>query len=574
MTNTRGHLIKHARATRLRATLFALILAAFFSSPVFAQCVERRIDGWRPLHYDVSLVFNRDLSELTRAETKIDARVLKDSLAVVDLDFAEMPVDSVRVNNEPAHYERTPGRLDVSLARPVHAGDQLLVAVAYHGRPADGLILTKDKDGNPSATGDNWPQRVHYWIPSLDHPSAKATVSFNVTFPIGFTAVANGTTIRQEWHSDSTISGSWTQGTPIPPYCMIIAVGKFAVREPSPPAYGSPFRVPISYYVPPSNEAFALQGFGAAPFALGYFDQLVSPFPYEKLAHIVGATRYGGMENASAIVYPSTLFDPRSAEPLSQRFGIRRGLVEVVAHETAHQWFGDAVTPATWSDLWLSEGFATYFAGLFIERYEGEAAFRDYMNRAQDAYLRYEKIRRAPIYDTETSDLNKLLNANNYQKAAWVLHALRAQLGEAIFFRGIRLYYDAHKDGNATTEDLRAALERASGRDLRQFFARWIYASGHPVYRASLKWRASRAGGIAVFTLAQEQETEPFLTPVPVEFITTSGHARRLIVRPTGRETTVIVPLASRPVNVLVDPAGTILKEVHTDLARKAASSM
>jgi aminopeptidase N len=271
------------------------------------------------------------------------------------------------------------------------------------------------------------------------------------------------------------------------------------------------------------------------------------------------------MENSTAIVYASTLLDPRPAEPLSRRFGIRRGLVEVVAHETAHQWFGDAVTPATWADLWLSEGFATYFAALFVERYEGEAAFRDYMSRAADAYLRYEKTRRAPIYDRETEDLNQLLNANNYQKGAWVLHMLRARLGDAVFFRGVRAYYRAHKDANATTEDLRAALERASGTDLREFFARWVYGSGHPAYRPDWEWRASRgarAGGVVVFTLVQEQNGAVFRDPVPVEFVSANGRVRRFVVKPTGVETNVIVPLASRPVEVRIDPGATILKEV------------
>ncbi|MFL6230077.1 MAG: M1 family metallopeptidase [Pyrinomonadaceae bacterium] len=553
---------------RRRASLVALALVALFASQADAQRRERLVENWRPTHYDVALVFNRDLSEVTRAETKISVTVLKDSLPVVDLDFGEMPVDGVSVNDRPARYERPAGRLDVFLPQPARRGEQIVVTVTYHGRPKDGLILTRDKDGNPSATGDNWPDRVHNWIPSLDHPSAKATVSFAVTIPSAYIAEANGHFKSSRDNGDGSRMLMFDESAPIPPYCMIVAVGTGGVAIiPSPHVPNNSVHSLLSYYVPSSDAQVAEKGFGAAAPSLAYFSRLVAPFPYEKLDHIVGATRYGGMENASAIVYASTLLDPRPNEPVSRRFGVRRGLVEVVAHETAHQWFGDAVTPATWADLWLSEGFATYFAGLFVERYEGEAAFRDYMSRAADAYLRYEKTRRTPIYDRDTENLNQLLNANNYQKGAWVLHMLRARLGDDAFFRGIRDYYHAHKDANATTEDLRAALERASGKDLREFFARWVYGSGHPAYRADWEWRPSRgahAGGVIALALVQEQSGELFREPVPVEIVSAGGRVRRITVRSTGIETTVLVPLTSRAVAVRIDPDATILKEVLT----------
>ena len=139
----------------------------------------------------------------------------------------------------------------------------------------------------------------------------------------------------------------------------------------------------------------------------------------------------------------------------------------LIAHEIAHQWFGDSVTESTWADLWLSEGFATYFAGLFLQRYEGEDVFQSYMKNAAANVFEYEKRKRTPIFDRDTENLLELLNANNYQKGAWVLHMLRSNLGDEVFFRGIRNYYEAHKNSVATTEDLRAALEKASGKDLR-----------------------------------------------------------------------------------------------------------
>ncbi|HEY9403006.1 MAG TPA: M1 family metallopeptidase [Pyrinomonadaceae bacterium] len=546
-----------------RQRLPALLILVALCSAAVAERRERLVENWRPLHYDVTLVFDDKLAELKRAETKLDALVLSDRLAVIDLDFGALTIDSLSVAGRPARYERQGERLNVFLARPARRGERLQLSVVYHGRPADGLILTNDKDGRPSATGDNWPNRVHHWIPSLDHPSAKATVSFNVTAPARTSVVANGSLDARRTNADATQTWTYSESAPMPPYCMVVAVGEFASLR---PGVLSPARhAPVSYYVPPSEQKFAMQGFGAAIPSLKYFSQTVAPFPYEKLAHIVGATRFGGMENSGAIIYSRTLFDPRADAPLSTRFGVRRGLVELIAHETAHQWFGDAVTPATWADLWLSEGFATYYAGLFVEHAEGRAAFRDYMRRKREEYLKYEQTRRAPIHDRETEDLNALLNANNYQKGAWVLHMLRSELGDAAFSRGVRAYYRAHLNRNATTEDLRAALERASGRRLREFFARWVYASGHPRYEAAWDWSAGARNrrGVLTLTLRQTQEGDNSYFPnsVPVEILTGAG-ARRIKLTPTGRETVARLNLPARPASVRFDPEETILKEL------------
>ena len=542
-----------------------LLLFALCSASVIAERRERLVENWRPLHYDVTLAFDNELGTLKRAETLLDAVALRDDLAVVDLDFGALTIDAVSIGDSPARYERQGERLNVFLARPARRGERLRVRVVYHGRPADGLILTNDKDGRPSATGDNWPNRVHHWIPSLDHPSAKATVRFNVTAPARMTVVANGRLDARRTNADRTQTWTYSEAAPMPPYCMVVAVGEFATLQPGVAAL--PARhAPVSYHVPPSDQKFAMQGFGAAIPSLKYFSQTVAPFPYAKLAHIVGATRFGGMENSGAIIYSRTLFDPREAAPLSPRFGVRRGLVELIAHETAHQWFGDAVTPASWSDLWLSEGFATYYAGLFVEHAEGRAAFRDYMRRKAEEYLKYEQTRRAPIHDRDTEDLNELLNANNYQKGAWVLHMLRAELGDAAFFRAMRAYYRAHLHRNATTEDLRAALERASGRSLREFFARWVYASGHPRYEASWSWdeRAPDRRGVLVLTLKQTQTGDGahFPNKVPVEIVTGAGAPRLIKLAPTGRETVTRINLPARPSDVRFDPDETILKEL------------
>ncbi|MEP6912240.1 MAG: M1 family metallopeptidase [bacterium] len=556
---------KHRSLPKLLSATFSLLplLVILVSSAPwsFAARSERLIDSWKPLHYNVSLTLNDQLTEIKSATAEITVLSLRDTLSQIDLDFGELAVDSVKVNGETTVFERSPERLNIKLSNAVPRETQLVVAVSYHGVPRDGLILTTDKAGKRSAVGDNWPNRLHHWIPCLDHPSAKATVNFTVTAPARDLVVANGRLDRVETVSDTTKRWTYSEGVPIPPYCMIIAAGEFA--QVTPPQQEVTL---LSYYVPLPERDVAVEGFGAANPSLKFFSQTVAPYPYEKLALIVGATRFGGMENSSAIVFTSSLFESRSkSEPISKVFKIREGTVSLVAHEIAHQWFGDSVTESTWSDLWLSEGFATYFAGLVVQRYEGEQAFQKYMKRNADEYLSYEKKTSTPIHDTETENLFKLLNANNYQKGAWVLHMLRSSLGDEAFFRGIRDYYNNHKNSTASTEDLRSALEKASGRNLKEFFARWIYGAGHPRYELTWQWKHTRSkGGILTVKLNQTQKEDAFLMSVPFEVVSSKGITRKTI-KPSGKLTTLQLPFNNRPTAMRLDPDNTILKEVNVE---------
>ena len=557
------------RAVRLRPALPLLAFLLLFAVQLaYAERRERVVDAWRPLDYDVSLTLNDQLTEVTSARTKISIYVLKAPLAVVDLDFGAMPVDSVLVGDKTARFEQGQGRLLVTLPKPASRDERLEIIVSYHGRPADGLILMKDKAGRPSATGDNWPDRVHHWIPCLDHPSAKATVRFNVTAPSRVLVVANGQLKDKRENADKTLTWVYTESKPIPAYCMIIAAGEFALLQPT-----ERTSTPLSYYVPQTDKDYAVKGFSAAPFAVDFFSERVAPYPYEKLALIVGATRFGGMENSSAIVFPGSLFNERTSG--SNRFGIRSQLLDVTAHEIAHQWFGDSVTETTWADLWLSEGFATYFAGLFIEKFDGQDAFRAYMRRQADTYYVFEKEHRIPLHDTETPELFALLNGNNYQKGAWVLHMLRGMLGDTVFFRGIREYYDAHKEGNANSEDLRAAMEKASGQDLKGFFKSWVYGSGHPRYEVTWAWTPTgiQQSGTLNIAVKQTQSDEAFLTPLAVEIVMQGSAAKRELIRPTGKEALATFSLPRRPEAVRIDPDDFVLKEISVREARQAAAA-
>jgi aminopeptidase N len=541
-----------------RRAISTLFLTVFVFSCTFAARRERLIDSWKPLHYKVAITLDERLSQITNARAQITIQSLKDNVSIIDLDFGELLVDSASVDGSETRFERTHGRLNVVLPKPLVRDSRIVVTIAYRGVPKDGLILSADKSGKPSAIGDNWPDRVHHWIPTLDHPSAKAPVDFSVTAPERTLVVANGELSLVTTASGGTRTWSYSEPDPIPPYCMVIAVGEFALLQPD-QADG----IPISYYVPQTDRDLAVKGFGAASPSLKFFSETVAPYPYDKLALIVGATRFGGMENSSAIVFSNNLFTPRvNSDPISRVFNVPSGLVSLIAHEIAHQWFGDSLTESTWADLWLSEGFATYFSAAFVQRHEGEAAFRQTMAKDAEAYFAYAKKTRSPLFDTETESLMSLLNPNNYQKGSWVLHMLRRRLGDKAFFKGVRDFYLAHDESTASSEDLRAALEKASGVSLKEFFARWVYGAGHPQYEVSWQWqRVKNRSGSLTINLKQTQPEAAFLDPIEIEIESTKGTERSKIT-PTGRESVIRLSSPTRPKDIRIDPDDSILNEL------------
>jgi aminopeptidase N len=537
---------------RKLALAVSLLCITSVGFTVSAARRERLIEGWRPLQFNVALTFSERLDALASASTIVRIAVLKDGLRVIDLDFGDLEIDSVMSGGTKVPFSRADGRLLVLPSAALKKGDEIEITIVYHGRPKDGLIFAQDRDGQATVVGDNWPDRVHNWIPCLDHPSAKAPVSFTITAPAADLVVANGAMTGSVASPNRTTTWTYTEPAPVSPYNMIVAVGPFAKGQVS-----TPF---ITWYVPQSDAQFATKGFAPAADAVRIFSETVAPFPYPKLGLIVGATRFGGMENAGAIVFPGTLFNNFAASPRARvRYDAPRGVTDVIAHEIAHQWFGDSVTESTWADLWLSEGFATYFTAIFRERTEGKESFRAYMDQQAKTYFAFEQQRRIPIHDTETPILMDLLNPNNYQKGAWVLHMLRSQLGDDKFFTGLRNYYSSHKDGVANSDDLRAALEKSSGHDLREFFTRWVYGAGHPVYRVRWRWVAGRPGKVRL-EVEQTQSDEAFLTPLPIELVH-GNNKKREIILPTGKYTAVEIPFGAQPETIRVDPDGTVLQE-------------
>jgi aminopeptidase N len=512
-------------------------------------------------HYDVEVGLGKGVDWI-EGRAEIDVAATSDDPRL-PLDFTGLEVLEVRVDGTPHAYNYEDGVLALDLAGHA-AGTEARVGVHYRGVPDDGLILRDNVHGEPSAFVDNWPNRTRFWLPSVDHPTDKATVRFTVHAPAEWKVVANGRLVTESGPTPADAIGPpgdrrtwvWEEGVPISPYNMVIGASALTVvpvglaacgqAPASPRADGC---VEVTYWVYPEDVERAEPSFRRAAEIVDYFTDLIGPYPFEKLANVQSSTRFGGMENASAIFY-------------SER-GIASGrsIEGTVSHEIAHQWFGDAVTEADWHHLWLSEGFAEYFGQQFFEVADGEEAFRGLLEADRQQVLRGGDADR-PIYDPAERDLFALLNDNNYQKGAWVLHMLRGILGDDAFFAGIREYYRRYTHSTALTTDFQAVMEEVYGRGLEWFFQQWIYEPGYPVFAVGQEWRPAGSGGELTVTVRQTQKAEWPTFRVPTELLVVQdGREQRVPVELTERRTVVRVALpgGSAP-TVVLDPDGWVLK--------------
>ncbi len=432
------------------------------------------------------------------------------------------------------------------------AVDTLCVTVAYEGEPADGLIISTDSAGRWRAFGDNWPDRGRHWLATVDHPSDKALVEFVVDAPAALTVVANGTRRSVSDAAGGRRRTTWATAEAIPTYLMVVAVAPLVAHELGETACGlaSVGRcVPQRVYTAPEQARYMPGHFAEADSIVRFFARTVAPFPYEQLAHLQSSTRFGGMENAGAIFYADRLF--RSPNGLS---------VGLIAHETAHQWFGDAVTEAQWGHLWLSEGFATYFAALYTEHSRGDSAFRADIAGIRQQVIDAAVVKERPVLDTAQTVLLQLLNANSYQKGGMVLHMLRREVGDSAFFRGVRSYWLAHRHGNAMTDALRQHMEREAGRDLKWFFDQWLTRPGYA--EVSLAHVYDAPTGALVITARQDGRFGTYRLRVPLEVHGADGAVMRgQFELPAAGESSITIRLglSAPPTSVRFDPSGELL---------------
>ncbi|HEX7939749.1 MAG TPA: M1 family aminopeptidase, partial [Gemmatimonadaceae bacterium] len=338
-------------------------------------------------------------------------------------------------------------------------------------------------------------------------------------------------------------------------YLMVIAVAPMISKDLGDTACGlgeNKKCVRQEVFVAPEQWGVLPGAFSQAGEIVKFFATLVAPFPYERLSHFQSSTRFGGMENATAIFYSDQAF---------RRGGVKEA---TIAHETAHQWFGDAVTEDEWPHLWLSEGFATYFAALWAEHAHGAEVFRKELRNMRETILTDTiAVQARPVIDTVETTLTALLNRNSYEKGGFVLHMLRSQLGDSAFFRGLRAYYDKHKNGNALTGDLQAALEKTSNRKLGPFFDQWLRRPGYPVL--DVTWSPDSASQTLEISVSQERRFGAFEFPLRLALTMSNGQTRRVDVTiPAQPDTKVMLPVSGVVTSVDVDPDVQLLAKITT----------
>jgi aminopeptidase N len=491
------------------------------------------------LHYDISLVPS-DTGTHVLAEVQITWRLASTYPVRMQLDSA-MRVIRVLVDGKPntrlsrTMYARSSSEVDVPHEK--QPGDTLSTRVRYRGFTRDGLIIGNNQYGDRTVFADNWPDRAHLWLASDDRPGDKATVSFHVQAPIDRQVIANGVLEKIDTLPYGHAVWHYHLDTPIPVYNMVVGVGRLA-RTVLPDAGCAVKCVPLSVWSYPQDSAYAATAFRRSGTMLDYFSGLLGPFPYPSLAHVESSTRFGGMENATAIFYDQKAYQKKALDELS------------VAHETAHQWFGDGVTPREWPHLWLSEGFATYLAALWRGHEDGDSAFRATMRKEGDEVLASPASER-PVVDTAQRDLMALLNTNSYQKGGWVLHQLRGMMGDSAFYSGLRRYYTTFRDSTAVSGDFARVMSAAAGKDLDWYFRQWLTQPGYPIL--DVRWK--HGGKKLTLDIAQIQKPEWGNYRIPGLQLRVDGKLVRVdLDGPNTHQ--VIDGIGRRPKTIEVDPDG------------------
>ena len=416
--------------------------------------------GYDTRHYTLDITVNDVRSSDLTAITTIDAVATQD-LSRFNLDFAGFEITGITVNGEAAEFEQNDMELTVIPAQPLANGETFTVSVEYEGIPdlmesvalpfptgwiayGEGIFVLSEPDGSAS------------YYPVNDHPLDKATYTIIVTVPEPYEVAANGI-LQNETDNGDTSTYTFTVRDPMASYLTTININDFNIET-----MASDGGIPIRNYYAASlpgniNGPFARQGE-----MLDYYSELFGPYPFEVYGSLVMDTEFGAaLENQTLSIFGVDMVDTEDIE----------GSEAVVAHELTHQWFGDSVSVADWSDIWLNEGFATYGEALWVEYDYGKEGLEEWVTAV------YNEVKAAPeFYPPPGSPApNDLFNGGVYLRGGLTLHALRLEVGDEAFFEIVRAYYDRYKYGNASTEDFIAIAEEISGQKLDDLFDAWLY---------------------------------------------------------------------------------------------------
>ncbi len=491
-------------------------------------------------HYIFNISIN-DTTDIIEGKAIVSIKFLQpsnqfqlDLKAKDDNSEKGMFVQKITEKDQEISFKQEGEKLNISLTDIAKTGDIRTFTIEYRGIPEEGLIISKNIFDDRTFFGDNWPDRAHHWLPTVDHPSDKATVEFIVSAPNHYQVIANGDQFEETNLNDDFKLTHWKEAVPLPTKVMVFGAARFAVQQ-----AGFVEQIPVTSWVYPQNREEGFGDYSLAVKVLYYFHKKMGSYPYEKLANVQSKTRYGGMENAGNIFYfENSVTGNKDHENL-------------IAHEIAHQWFGNSASELNWHHIWLSEGFATYMTDLYIEETMGEAAFKEQLMEERQTVIDFSKVSSVPIINTAITDYNDLLNANSYQKGAWVLHMLRKEIGDNKFWRGIRKYYETYKFSNALSEDFQKIMEQVSGKNLDYFFKQWLYFPGQP--EIAFEWKQIKRNKISL-KINQVQSGQHFTFPLEVELKAVDGKTFRKKVNVHSKSQTFIIKVKGEIESVELDP--------------------
>ncbi|MCL4181757.1 MAG: HEAT repeat domain-containing protein, partial [Verrucomicrobia bacterium] len=476
------------------------------------------------------------------------------------LDAIDLDIRSVTATAPIQAWRTTTNQVVVTFAAPLPLGNDHTVTITYDAEPREGLYFRTPAMGYREGETHLFTQgeaiMARHWYPCFDSPNERFTSEIVCRVPEGMAVFANGRLVSRESEAGSgRVAFRWLQDKPHVNYLISLVAGPFRSLE-------DRYRdIPLAFHVLPSEIDQAADSFRGTREMMAFFEEEIGvPYPWAKYDQIcVNDFVAGGMENTSITTLTDGTLFTAATENLQDSEGL-------VAHELAHQWFGDLVTCKDWSHLWLNEGFATYYETLWRGHRHG-----------RDALL-YELLERLRSLTSDPGDTRAIVRRTfrspdemfdhlTYPKAGWVLHMLRCQLGDDLYRRCIRTYLERHELGTVVTEDLRAVLEELSGRSWDQFFDQWLYHGGYPELEVGYDWDETQK--LARISISQRQPVNNQVLLFRLPLTLRLKNQTTLVDRPVviSRVTEEFqVPLPAAPEIVRIDPDLTVLARVRIDL--------
>jgi aminopeptidase N len=531
-----------------------------FALPTSTRHFERD----RPFAVDhLALALTLDLpARSIRAKATLEVRRVDPVADELALDAVGFDVRDVTVDGKRATWRYDGRTLTIALD---DGKEKASVGVAYHATPRRGLYFLEPDEHYPARPRQVWSQcqeeDARHWFPCHDSPHLKMTTEIVAHVPSGWYALSNGALVSSAKPKEGDWTYHWKMSEPHASYLVTLAAGEFA--ELTDKVKVGDREVPLTYLVPKGREEDGRRTFARTPDMVKHFGEITGvPYPWNKYAQIVVADFiFGGMENTTATtMYEHILLDTRAAIDITSD--------DLVAHELAHQWFGDYVTCRAWYEGWLNEGFATFFEHVWREKHLGRDEYDFGLKVDVDAYVGEAHGRyRRPIVCQDYDAPLDLFDRHLYEKGGLVLHALRVEVGDAVFWRGVRQYLATHARGVVETRDLQRAMEDVSGRSLGRFFEQWVYKPGHPELEVEVGWDK----GVLTVSTKQTQATTDgvpaaFELPLDLDLGDADGRVARRTVRITEKQQSFALPAPGRPAFVVVDPMMRVVGEVRVKL--------